>query len=73
MKRPNPVKLQAEVDAWNSAHKVGADVDLLKDSGEVVRTRTTAAAQVLSGHSAVVWLEGISGCYLLSRCTPVKA
>jgi hypothetical protein len=28
---------------------------------------------VLGGHSAVIWLEGISGCYLLSRCRPLAA
>ncbi len=27
-------------------------------------------AQVLSGHSAVIWLENVSGCYLLDRVTP---
>jgi hypothetical protein len=37
------------------------------DSGEIRETRTRSEAQVLGGHSAVVWLEGISGCYLLDR------
>lgn len=24
-------------------------------------------AQILSGHSAVIWLENVTGCYLLDR------
>ncbi|WP_374650281.1 hypothetical protein [Rhizorhabdus sp.] len=34
-------------------------------------TRTRSKAEVLSGHSAVIWLDGISGCYLLDRVTPI--
>ena len=32
-----------------------------------LRTRTRSEAQVLSGHSAVIWLDGVRGCYLLDR------
>ncbi len=27
-------------------------------------------AQVLGGHTAVVWLAGVSGCVALSHCEP---
>ncbi|MDP1611680.1 MAG: hypothetical protein Q8M11_11530, partial [Sulfuritalea sp.] len=37
---------------------------------EPFRTKTRSDAQVLSGHSAVIWLENVSGCYLLDRVTP---
>ncbi len=70
--RPNPVKLQAQCDAFNAAHNVGAAVRLKKDSGEIVTTTTRSKAEVLSGHSAVIWLEGISGCYLLDRVRPIE-
>lgn len=33
-------------------------------------TKTRTDAQVLSGHSAVIWVEGIAGCYLLDRVRP---
>lgn len=57
---------QALVDEFNRVHAIGAAVILTKDTGEV-RTKTRSAAQVLSGHSAVVWLEGVAGCYALDR------
>jgi hypothetical protein len=44
---------------------------VLLDGGEVRETVTTSEAQVLSGHSAVIWLAGISGYYLLDRVTPL--
>jgi hypothetical protein len=70
---PSAAQLQAACDKFNAAHQVGAAVTVLLDSGEVRETITTSEAQVLSGHSAVIWLEGISGCYLLERVTPLEA
>lgn len=61
-------RLQAVCDAWNAAHPVGTAVILHRDSGPF-ETRTRSAAEVLSGHSAVVWLERVSGCYDLDRVT----
>lgn len=66
-------KLQAACDKFNAAHQVGAAVSVELDSGEVRETITTSEAQVLSGHSAVIWLAGISGCYDLDRVTALKA
>lgn len=74
MKRPQPKSakaLQEQVDDFNRRFAVGQRVTLRSDRGEGITTKTTAEAQVLSGHSAVVWLEGISGCYLLDRITPM--
>lgn len=64
---------QIACDEFNAAHPVGAAVTVLLDGGEVRETVTTSEAQVLSGHSAVIWLKGVSGCYLLDRVTAVKA
>jgi hypothetical protein len=72
MKRPTQAKLQAQIDAWNATHPIGADVDVLTDRGKIVRTKTRSAAELLSGHSAVIWLDGISGCYALDRVTAVE-
>ena len=66
-------QLQAACDKFNAAHQVGAAVSVELDSGEVRETVTTSEAQVLSGHSAVIWLAGISGCYDLDRVTALKA
>ncbi len=73
MTRPDRLerKLQKQCDAFNAETPVGSEVRVRKDNGEVVLTTTTAEAQVLSGHTAVVWLDGIPGCYLLDRVSPV--
>jgi hypothetical protein len=67
MRRPNAAALQKQCDDWNRDNEIGAFVKVKMDSGEIRETRTRSEAQVLGGHSAVVWLEGISGCYLLDR------
>ncbi|MEX0142000.1 hypothetical protein MRBLMS1_002841 [Massilia sp. LMS1-1-1.1] len=66
-------KLQAACDKFNAAHQVGAAVSVKLDSGEVRETITASEAQVLSGHTAVIWLDGIRGCYDLERVTALKA
>jgi hypothetical protein len=71
MRRPDLKALQAQCDRFNATYPVGQFVTVRKDNGEGVITRTRAAAEVLSGHSAVIWLEGISGCYLLDRIVPM--
>jgi hypothetical protein len=69
----------AQVAAWNQRYPVGTEVTVKLDSGEVRDTRTRSEAQMLGaepsknnpGHTAVIWLVGISGCYLLSRVSAV--
>lgn len=58
----NRAQLQSLVDRFNRAYPVGTEVILRKDTGEIV-TRVSAAAMVLSNHSAVAWFEGVSGAY----------
>ena len=65
-------KLQAACDKFNAAHQVGAAVSVELDGGEIRETITVSEAQVLSGHTAVIWLDGVSGCYDLERVTAVK-
>jgi len=75
MARPKTLKqLEAECAAWNAEHAIGTVVDYQEVRGRsetTLRTKTRSEAQVLSGHSAVVWLENKSGCVMLSHCTPV--
>lgn len=63
-------KAQKAVDLWNSKYPVGQPVSLLKDGGDIVETKTKSEATVMSC-TAVIWLEGISGCYALERCTAI--
>lgn len=72
MKKPNIKKMQAECDAFNAANPVGTRVTVLLDGNPTpFKTVTRSEAQILSGHTSVIWLEGVSGCYLLDRVTPV--
>lgn len=66
-------ELQHWCDSWNAAHPVGTPVILTKDGGEHMHTKTRSKAEVLNGHSAVIWLEGVRGCYLLNRVIPNEA
>ena len=71
--RKSAAQLQAACDRFNAAHQVGASVSVKLDSGEVRETVTNSEAQVMGGHSAVIWLDGIRGCYDLKRVTASKA
>ena len=71
-KIPTLAQLQAECDKFNAACPIGGRVAVKLDGNDTPRITTTkSAAEVLSGHSAVIWLDGISGCYLLYRVTPI--
>ena len=62
-----------QVELWNRAVPVGSEVEyreILTD--EPTRYKVRTQAQLLGGHTAVIWLEGKSGCVGLSHCTPVK-
>jgi hypothetical protein len=70
MKRSSIKEQQQACEIWNLKHPIGCDVTVEMDSGEIRATRTRSMAQMLSGHTAVIFLEGIAGCYLLSRVRP---
>ncbi len=72
MRRPSQRELQLEVENWNLKHGIGVAVRVTKDNGTIVKTVTTSRAYLLSGHTPVVMVEGISGCYLLSRVKPIE-
>lgn len=60
------------VAQWNARYPVGTAVTVERDNGACERTATRSEAWMLSGHTAVVMVDGIAGCYLLSRITPVE-
>ncbi len=72
MRRPSQRDLQLEVENWNLKHDIRTAVRVTKDDGTQVDTHTTSEAYMLSGHTPVVHVAGISGCYLLSRVKPIK-
>lgn len=56
---------------WNATHPVGKWVRVRRDDGSELITKTRSEAYVLSGHTAVIFVEQITGCYLLDRVTPI--
>lgn len=67
-RKPDPF---AAVQKWNQAHPVGTEVTVRKDAGDVVTGTAISAAYVLGGHTAVIHVTGISGCYALDRVEAV--
>lgn len=71
--RANMRKAKKDVEEWNAAHPVGIEVLLTKDNGTEFLTKTRSAALVGGGGGwAVIFVEGISGYYLLSRVRPAS-
>lgn len=61
---------QDEADQFNALVEVGDSVDYreIRGEGAATRHRTRSAAYVLSGHTAVVFLEGKVGCVCTDHC-----
>lgn len=73
-KKPNVKKMQAACDAFNAMCPVGSKVRVKLDGvDDLFDTVTISPAEILSGHSPVVWLKNVSGCYLLDRVSPITA
>lgn len=71
-KAPSREALQAQCDAFNFDCTIGGRVAVKLDgTDKPLITTTRSEAQILSGHSAVVWLNGVRGCYDLSHVTPI--
>lgn len=61
-------KLEKECNIFNKKYPVGTAVYLKKDFvDEPIKTIVEREAFILSGHSAVAFFHGISGCYLISH------
>jgi hypothetical protein len=59
--------MQSLCDVFNEKNPIGSKVTVIKDLGEKFQTTVRHQAIILSGHTAVVWVHGISGCYDLDR------
>ncbi|HQS59949.1 MAG: hypothetical protein B7Y56_03335 [Gallionellales bacterium 35-53-114] len=74
MSKSNLNKLQKQCDAFNRKFPMGTVVMLKKDGiDNPIKTKVRHAAYVLSGHSAVAFFEGVSGCYLIDCVSEVPA
>lgn len=73
-KRKSIEQLEAECIVWNHKHPIGTPVTYHPVIGEKAgkETVTTGAAYVLGGHTAVVFVEGVSGCVALDACEVQK-
>lgn len=70
-------KQQVELASnWNRTHEPGIDVIVTLDNKTTKQTKTRSKAYMLGesgdypGHTAVIMLLGISGCYKLDRVRP---
>lgn len=71
--QPSAEQLRQVCDRWNERYTVGTLVEyhpVIDEPAHRLR-KTRTPAQVLSGHTPVVWLEGESGCVCLEACVPV--
>lgn len=59
--------MKSKIKVFNEKHPVGSAVIVVKDFGENVNTKVRCPAEILGGHTAVVWLDNISGAYSLDR------
>lgn len=67
MPRKSKAQMMADCVAWNNTNPHGTEVLLRKDTGEEVRTKTRGDAYMCNAGYPVIFLEGISGYYLLDR------
>jgi hypothetical protein len=70
MMTKSPVKMQAECDRFNEAHKPGDVIKCwpgVREGEPVERTVREPGAVVLSGHTPVVYVSGGGGCIVLEH------
>jgi hypothetical protein len=76
--RPDAAEHEAAVTAWNAQHPVGTPVVAYpgarpehdRNATRIV-TKTRSAAEVLGGHTPVVWVEGHEACIALTHVDTV--
>lgn len=67
MKYTTTKQQEQQVFNWNQENAVGCACKVRTDSGRNIKTHTKSEAYLLGGHTAVVLLENVSGCYMLNR------
>lgn len=69
-KRATPQQLQQKCDNFNEACPIGTTVIYESVKGDPMtrrETKTRSEAYVLSGHTAVVFVEDVAGCVALDH------
>lgn len=71
---PGRADPSSQAATWNIKYPVGKPVRYWTGlrEGDGVRSRTITKAQVLGGHTAVVWVEGHGACIALSHVEPLS-
>lgn len=54
----------------NTELPIGTKVNVRRDNGDILETVTKSKPWLLGGHTWVVLVHGISGCYDLHRISP---
>lgn len=62
-------QLMAYVKLWNRFCPVGCEVNVRRDDGQMLQTKTRSEAWLAGGHTPVICVEGITGCFALERVT----
>lgn len=70
MSKKSAAYWQKTCDAWNTANPVGTAVTLKRDNGQIMDTKTRSTAYVSDAGYPVIFLEGVTGYYLLDRVSP---
>jgi hypothetical protein len=60
------------VKNWNELHTVGIEVIVTKDNKTTFHTKTRSSAWLLGGHTPVIQIKGVAGCYALDRVKEVE-
>jgi hypothetical protein len=72
MKPKSAAELEAECLRWNAEHPIGTEVIYHPVIGQAkgTKTKTRTGAYVMSGHTAVLFVEGHAGCVALDAVEP---
>ncbi len=57
---------------WNEKYPVGTEVILKRDSGESMKTKTRSTAYTSDAGYPMIFLDGVTGYYIMDRVTPVN-
>ena len=63
---------EEQCEGFNSKFPIGTPVMLRKDGEECFTNTVTRSTAQMLGRQAVIWLEGVSGSYLLERVIPIE-
>lgn len=69
---PTPRQLQKAVSDFNARYAVGAPFVAYRGvrGANPIECTLRAPAELLSGHTPVAWLDGVSGCIALTHLDP---